>query len=184
MVAFIINSRLDSIISRDTDQAWEGSKQDPDRWWVKNIEMEETELVSLCLEAACESEESVGKWRRQRRTLERLPSHLAQSLLQRLLHRRLLFPSLLEYVSLYLFSLRILVTEVRESGFFILWELDRYVKVLEDLLVFYFIWFFACLAPVRVWWEIFREFEFQSCCGFESKQDRDEIRCSNSIFQS
>ncbi|GLT90774.1 hypothetical protein SLE2022_086920 [Rubroshorea leprosula] len=58
--------------------------------------MEETELVSLCLEAACKSEESVEKWRRQRRTLERLPSHLAQSLLQRLLHRRLLFPSLLE----------------------------------------------------------------------------------------
>ncbi|GLT67926.1 hypothetical protein SLA2020_401990 [Shorea laevis] len=56
----------------------------------------ETDLVRLCLEAACKSKERVEKWRSQRRTLERLPSHLAQSLLQRLLHRRLLFPSLLE----------------------------------------------------------------------------------------
>ncbi|GLT78099.1 hypothetical protein SLA2020_496450 [Shorea laevis] len=83
--------------------------------------MEETELVSLCLEAACKGEESVEKWWRQRRTLERLPSHLAQSLLQRLLHRRLLFPSLLiEYVFLYLFSLRILVTEVK--GLALVWR--------------------------------------------------------------
>ncbi|OMO79743.1 Leucine-rich repeat, cysteine-containing subtype [Corchorus capsularis] len=61
------------------------------------MEMEkESELVRRCMESACESRESVEKWRRQRRTLERLPSHLSQSLLQNLLRRRLLFPSLLE----------------------------------------------------------------------------------------
>ncbi|OMP02936.1 Leucine-rich repeat, cysteine-containing subtype [Corchorus olitorius] len=61
------------------------------------MEMEkESELVRRCIESACESRESVEKWRRQRRTLERLPSHLSQSLLQNLLRRRLLFPSLLE----------------------------------------------------------------------------------------
>ncbi|XWS50080.1 hypothetical protein CRYUN_Cryun12cG0057600 [Craigia yunnanensis] len=61
------------------------------------IKMEkESELVQRCIEAACRSRESVEKWRRQRRTLERLPSHLSQSLLQNLLRRRLLFASLLE----------------------------------------------------------------------------------------
>jgi hypothetical protein len=58
----------------------------------------ESDLVGLCIEAACRSEESVEKWRRQRRSLERLPSQLADALLRRLLARRLLFPSLLEYV--------------------------------------------------------------------------------------
>ncbi|XP_021277525.1 negative regulator of reactive oxygen species [Herrania umbratica] len=56
----------------------------------------ESELVRRCIEAACRSRESVEKWRRQRRTLERLPSHLSQSLLQNLLRSRILFPSLLE----------------------------------------------------------------------------------------
>ncbi|XP_062146984.1 receptor-like protein 15 isoform X2 [Alnus glutinosa] len=56
----------------------------------------ESELVGLCIEAACRSKESVEKWRGQRRTLERLPSQLADALLRRLLARRLLFPSLLE----------------------------------------------------------------------------------------
>ncbi|XVF10424.1 hypothetical protein REPUB_Repub07fG0181600 [Reevesia pubescens] len=61
------------------------------------MEMEkESDLVRRCMEAACRSRESVEKWRRQRRTLERLPSHLSQSLLRNLLRRRLLFPSLLE----------------------------------------------------------------------------------------
>ncbi|EOY25009.1 Leucine-rich repeat family protein, putative isoform 1 [Theobroma cacao] len=61
------------------------------------MEMEkESELVRRCIEAACRSRESVEKWRRQRRTLERLPSHLSQSLLQNLLRSRILFPSLLE----------------------------------------------------------------------------------------
>ncbi|KAJ8764918.1 hypothetical protein K2173_010383 [Erythroxylum novogranatense] len=59
-------------------------------------EGESSRLVSLCIEAACESRESIEKWRRQRRSLQRLPSSLADSLLRRLLHRRLLFPSLLE----------------------------------------------------------------------------------------
>ncbi|KAJ4956574.1 hypothetical protein NE237_013357 [Protea cynaroides] len=53
-------------------------------------------LVRLCIEAATESGSSVEKWRRQRRTLERLPTQLAEALLRRLLHRRLLLPSLLE----------------------------------------------------------------------------------------
>ncbi|XP_040989238.1 toll-like receptor 3 [Juglans microcarpa x Juglans regia] len=56
----------------------------------------ESELVGLCIEAACQSRESVEKWRRQRRSLERLPSQLADALLRRLLIRRLLYPSLLE----------------------------------------------------------------------------------------
>ncbi|KAL8521261.1 hypothetical protein ACS0TY_011703 [Phlomoides rotata] len=53
-------------------------------------------LVRMCIEAATENAVAVEKWRRQRRTLERMPSHLANSLVRRLLRRRLLFPSLLE----------------------------------------------------------------------------------------
>ncbi|PKA54084.1 Serine/threonine-protein kinase BRI1-like 1 [Apostasia shenzhenica] len=53
-------------------------------------------LVELCIEAAASSSESVEKWRRQRRTLERLPSQLADAVLRRLRRARLLFPSLLE----------------------------------------------------------------------------------------
>lgn len=56
----------------------------------------ESPLVLLCIEAATESYETIEKWRRQRRTLERLPTQLAESLLHRLLRRRLLSPSLLE----------------------------------------------------------------------------------------
>ncbi|KAL6182357.1 hypothetical protein ACLB2K_043780 [Fragaria x ananassa] len=56
----------------------------------------ETQLVELCLNSACESRDSVEKWRRQRRSLEHLPSQLADSLLRRLISRRLIFPSLLE----------------------------------------------------------------------------------------
>ncbi|XP_057967331.1 uncharacterized protein LOC131157301 isoform X2 [Malania oleifera] len=56
----------------------------------------ETGLVRLCLDAAAESGESVERWRRQVRTLKRMPSHLAEALFHRLLRRRLLFPSLLE----------------------------------------------------------------------------------------
>ncbi|XP_072965325.1 uncharacterized protein [Typha angustifolia] len=53
-------------------------------------------LVDLCIEAASSTAESVEKWRRQRRTLELLPGNLADSLLRRLIQRRLLYPSLLE----------------------------------------------------------------------------------------
>ncbi|CAA7037405.1 unnamed protein product [Microthlaspi erraticum] len=56
----------------------------------------ESPLVRLCLEEACKSGESVERWRLQRRSLERLPPHLADALLRHLLARRLLFPSLLE----------------------------------------------------------------------------------------
>ncbi|GMH28842.1 hypothetical protein Nepgr_030685 [Nepenthes gracilis] len=54
------------------------------------------QLVRLCIEAACESRDSVERWRRQRRTLERLPSPIADALLGRLLCRRLVYPSFLE----------------------------------------------------------------------------------------
>ncbi|KAG0455892.1 hypothetical protein HPP92_023680 [Vanilla planifolia] len=57
---------------------------------------EQRGLVELCIEAATARSENVNKWRRQRRTLERLPSHLADAIIRRLLHRRLLFPTLLE----------------------------------------------------------------------------------------
>ncbi|XP_059640872.1 uncharacterized protein LOC132283021 [Cornus florida] len=53
-------------------------------------------LVLLCIEAASQSRDAVETWRRQRRTLERMPSQLADALLHRLLRRRLLHPSLLE----------------------------------------------------------------------------------------
>lgn len=56
----------------------------------------ESPLVRLCIEAATQSADAVETWRRQRRTLERLPSQLAEALLHRLLSRRLLYPSLLE----------------------------------------------------------------------------------------
>ncbi|GAB4857551.1 hypothetical protein Ancab_015459 [Ancistrocladus abbreviatus] len=57
-------------------------------------------LLRICIEVACQSRDSVERWRRQRRTLERLPTHLAEALLHRLLDRRLLFPSLLEVFKL------------------------------------------------------------------------------------
>ncbi|GAB2293139.1 hypothetical protein Dimus_027348 [Dionaea muscipula] len=56
----------------------------------------EASLVRLCIEAACRSRDAVERWRRQYRTLERLPSPLAEALLHRLLRRRIIFPSLLE----------------------------------------------------------------------------------------
>ncbi|KAL9274218.1 Receptor-like protein [Drosera capensis] len=62
---------------------------------VAGIESE-TSLVFLCIVAASQSRAAVDRWRRQHRSLERLPSHLAEALLHRLLRRRLLFPSLLE----------------------------------------------------------------------------------------
>ena len=64
--------------------------------------------ILMGIEAACENRESVEKWRRQRRSLERLPSHLADALLRRLIHRRLIFPSLLEYLFLFFSSFKIL----------------------------------------------------------------------------
>lgn len=56
----------------------------------------ESTLINMCVAAATESQQAVEKWRKQRRSLERLPSHLADSLVLRLVRRRLLFPSLLE----------------------------------------------------------------------------------------
>ncbi|KAJ3694612.1 hypothetical protein LUZ60_010092 [Juncus effusus] len=54
------------------------------------------DLVDQCIQAAAGSAESVETWRRQRRTIQRLPSHLADLLLRRLISRKLVFPSLLE----------------------------------------------------------------------------------------
>ncbi|EPS60572.1 hypothetical protein M569_14231, partial [Genlisea aurea] len=56
----------------------------------------ESPLVRMCIESATESDEAVEIWRRQRRTIERMPSHLAEALFQNLLRRRLVFPALLE----------------------------------------------------------------------------------------
>lgn len=59
------------------------------------MEMESV-LINMCVDAATESRDSVEKWRRQRRSLQRLPSNLAEALLLSLLRRRLMFTSLLE----------------------------------------------------------------------------------------
>lgn len=59
------------------------------------IEMD-SRLINMCIDAATQSRDAVEAWRRQRRTLERLPSHLAEALVIRLHSHRLLFPSLLE----------------------------------------------------------------------------------------
>uniref|UniRef100_A0ACD5TKH1 Uncharacterized protein n=1 Tax=Avena sativa TaxID=4498 RepID=A0ACD5TKH1_AVESA len=55
-----------------------------------------TRLVDRCIDAAARGPATVEAWRRQRRSLERLPGPLADELLRRLAARRLLFPSLLE----------------------------------------------------------------------------------------
>lgn len=55
-----------------------------------------TRLVDRCIDAAACGPATVEAWRRQRRSLERLPGPLADELLRRLAARRLLFPSLLE----------------------------------------------------------------------------------------
>ena len=54
--------------------------------------------IMMGIEVTRENRESVEKWQRQRRSLECLPSHLAYALLHRLIHHRLLFPSLLEHL--------------------------------------------------------------------------------------
>jgi hypothetical protein len=56
----------------------------------------QTRLVDRCIDAAARGPATVEAWRRQRRSLERLPGPLADELLRRLAARRLLFPSLLE----------------------------------------------------------------------------------------
>lgn len=53
-------------------------------------------LVQMCIDAACKSKETVEVWRRQKRTLERMPSHLGDLIFNCLLKRRLLAPPLLE----------------------------------------------------------------------------------------
>ncbi|XP_057860227.2 uncharacterized protein LOC131068958 isoform X2 [Cryptomeria japonica] len=53
-------------------------------------------LVQMCIAEASKSKEMVEIWRRQRRTLERMPHHLAGPLFHCLLKQRLLTPSLLE----------------------------------------------------------------------------------------
>ncbi|KAL6537697.1 hypothetical protein OROHE_012324 [Orobanche hederae] len=74
---------------------------------LKNVESMESLLVRICIEAATESADAVEKWRRQRRTLERMPSHLDDALLRSLLGRRLLFPSLLDWIKIWLLAVGI-----------------------------------------------------------------------------
>lgn len=64
----------------------------------------DSRLAKMCIDTATHSSDAVEKWRMQRRSLQRLPSPLASALLHRLLRRRLLFPSLLEFVLLPLFN--------------------------------------------------------------------------------
>lgn len=52
--------------------------------------------MDRCIDAAALGVATVEAWRRQRRSLERLPAPLADALFRRLAERRLLFPSLLE----------------------------------------------------------------------------------------
>lgn len=56
----------------------------------------ESGLIKLCIDAACDSKESIDRWRLQKRSLDRLPSPLADALIRRLLSRTLLRPSLLQ----------------------------------------------------------------------------------------
>ncbi|CAL4910851.1 unnamed protein product [Urochloa decumbens] len=56
----------------------------------------EVRLVDRCIDAAARDAVTVEAWRRQRRSLERLPAPLADALFRRLAARRVLFPSLLE----------------------------------------------------------------------------------------
>jgi hypothetical protein len=56
----------------------------------------EVRLVDRCIDAAARDAVTVEAWRRQHRSLERLPAPLADALFRRLAARRVLFPSLLE----------------------------------------------------------------------------------------
>ncbi|KAF8725545.1 hypothetical protein HU200_020078 [Digitaria exilis] len=67
-------------------------------------------LVDRCIDAAARDAATVEAWRRQRRSLERLPAPLADALFRRLAERRLLFPSLIEVF-------KCSVEEVDLSGF-------------------------------------------------------------------
>jgi len=56
----------------------------------------ELRLVDRGIDEAARDAATVEAWRRQRRSLERLPAPLADALFRRLAARRVLFPSLLE----------------------------------------------------------------------------------------
>ncbi|ERN12106.1 uncharacterized protein LOC18440312 isoform X1 [Amborella trichopoda] len=53
-------------------------------------------LTVMCVDAACKNPQAIEIWRRQRRTLESMPSQLAGGLLRLLIQRHLITPSLLE----------------------------------------------------------------------------------------
>ena len=53
-------------------------------------------LLEKCIGAACRDKQSVGAWRRKRRTLANLPSDLSKRLFHRLLQLHLLSPPLIE----------------------------------------------------------------------------------------
>ena len=62
-------------------------------------ESSEGRLLEMCIRAACRDMKSVRAWRQKRRTLEMLPSELAERLFHRLLQAHLLSPPLIELVS-------------------------------------------------------------------------------------
>lgn len=59
-------------------------------------ESSEWGLLEMCVRAACRDIKSVRAWRQKRRTLEMLPSELAERLFHRLLQAHLLSPPLIE----------------------------------------------------------------------------------------
>ena len=61
-------------------------------------ESSEGRLLEMCIRAACRDMKSVRAWRQKRRTLEMLPSELAERLFHRLLQAHLLSPPLIELV--------------------------------------------------------------------------------------
>jgi hypothetical protein len=61
-------------------------------------ESSEGRLLEMCIRAACRDMKSVRAWRQKRRTLELLPSELAERLFHRLLQAHLLSPPLIELV--------------------------------------------------------------------------------------
>ncbi|KAJ7296604.1 hypothetical protein O6H91_Y112600 [Diphasiastrum complanatum] len=65
-------------------------------WEIPQRDNDRGVLVNMCLKVACQSKQNVNAWRRQRRTLERMPAHLAEPLLHQLYHNHLLSAPLLE----------------------------------------------------------------------------------------
>jgi len=75
-------------------------------------------LLELCVSSACRDKSSVKTWRQKRRTLEMLPSELAQQLFHSLLRAHFLSAPLVEYVlhsSPYMMSIHCFVLCLRSE---------------------------------------------------------------------